>query len=168
MCTVTTGLHLVGKLPGRLDYIENLYVVMYVACYVQLTGRAKCKALEYLWRYESFVYTPHFSLKFRIDKIYQGFSLRSAVGSVLLQKPNSNTLLTMFDPTDFERSMVRTIMTEHHHNASMYLLCWFDQRTVDSIWLFDLNDLIWMNKFTRRIRTMPDLQITLIETILTP
>jgi hypothetical protein len=33
-----------------------------------------------------FVYTPHFSLKFRIDKTYKGFSLRSAVGSVSFAK----------------------------------------------------------------------------------
>jgi hypothetical protein len=48
-----------------------------------------------------FVYTPHFSFKFRIDKTYKGFflcALQSA--QCLLQKPNSNTLLTTFDPTE--------------------------------------------------------------------
>jgi hypothetical protein len=33
-----------------------------------------------------FVYTPHFSFKFRIDKTYKGFLLRSAVGSVSFAK----------------------------------------------------------------------------------
>ena len=33
-----------------------------------------------------FVYTPHFSFKFRIDNTYTGFLLRSAVGSVSFAK----------------------------------------------------------------------------------
>jgi hypothetical protein len=88
MCTVTTGLHLVGKLPGRLDYVEKVYVVIYctwLATY-NLPGAPSAKIFGTYDVTSDFVYTPHFSFKFRIDKTYKGFLLRSAVGSVSFAK----------------------------------------------------------------------------------